>query len=89
MSLTTIIATHIEHPDHKRLADDPTTSLREVGLVQVPLIGLALAIEDAFRIELADEVIHAWHSVGCIHATVRAATLDGLIAGDADLVGVV
>ena len=84
--LTQIIARYIEHPDHKRLADDPATSLRQVGLVHVALIGLALAIEEEFQIELRDDTIHAWHSIGCIYRTVREKAIGALIVGDADLV---
>lgn len=84
--LTAIIAAHIEHPDHKRLADDPATSLREVRIQHDTLIGLAQDIEDAFGIELSDEAIHAWHSVGCIQRTIRALAMDERIAGDGELV---
>ena len=91
MTLTEIIAAHIEHPDHKRLANDPATSLREVRIQHVTLIGLAQDIEDAMRIEypnfeLSDEAIHAWHSVGCIQRTIRALAMDERIAGDGELV---
>ena len=85
--LTTLISAYIEHPDHKRLSHDPSTSLRELRLQHDALIGLAMAIEDAFGITLADETIHAWATIGDIQDTIakklrRKEAMDELLAGD-------
>jgi len=58
-----ILRAHISHPDLSRLVDEPSTTLRELGLDGVDLAGICMEIEDALEVTITDKEMHRWNTV--------------------------